>query len=161
MSRKIPRSAPQVEERAPQAHAARGPPYPGRVLLLRSVLAVLVGGALGTAARALLQEAVPEWWLLLAINAAGSAALGVSVAAIADAPAWLRHGLGAGLLGGFTSFSAVALASVTAAAASGGLSTVVPALPGILLALAMLGACLLAAWAGLALGHRLAKGRAA
>ena len=125
------------------------------------MLAVLVGGALGTAARALLQEAVPEWWLLFAINAAGSAALGVSVAAVADAPAWLRHGLGAGLLGGFTSFSAVALASVTAAGASGGLSTVVPALPGILLALAMLAACLLAAWVGLALGHRLARGRAA
>ncbi|GEK79283.1 CrcB family protein [Agrococcus baldri] len=130
-------------------------------MLLRSVAAVLVGGALGTTARALLQLAVPEWWMLLAINAVGSALLGVAVAALADAPAWVRHGIGAGLLGGFTSFSAVAVASVVAAAASSGWPTLIPALPGIALALGMLVACLLAAWAGLALGHRLAKGRAA
>lgn len=131
------------------------------MLLLRSVLAVLIGGALGTAARALLQEAIGEWWLLLAVNALGSALLGISVAALADAPAWLRHGIGAGILGGFTTFSAVAVASVTAFGTSGGWSTIVPALPGIALAVAMLVACLLAAWGGLALGHRLAKGRAA
>lgn len=130
-------------------------------MLLRSVLAVLVGGALGTAARALLQEAVAEWWLLLAVNAVGSALLGISIAALADAPAWLRHGLGAGVLGGFTTFSAVAVASVTAAASTGGFATVVPALPGILLALGMLVACLLSAWAGLELGRRLARGEAA
>ncbi|MCH1882054.1 CrcB family protein [Agrococcus sp. ARC_14] len=130
-------------------------------MLLRSVLAVLVGGALGTAARALLQEAIPDWWLLFAVNALGSAVLGISVAALADAPAWLRHGIGAGFLGGFTTFSAVAVASVTASASTGGFATIVPALPGILLALGMLGACMLAAWSGLALGHRLAKGRAA
>ncbi|SFS08007.1 Fluoride ion exporter CrcB/FEX, affects chromosome condensation [Agrococcus baldri] len=130
-------------------------------MLLRSVLAVLVGGALGTAARALLQEAIPEWWLLLAVNALGSALLGVSVAALADAPAWVRHGIGAGVLGGFTAFSAVAVASVTAAASTGGFATIIPALPGILLALGMLALCLLAAWGGLALGHRLARGRAA
>jgi fluoride exporter len=126
-----------------------------------SVLAVLVGGALGTAARALLQEAIPDSWILFAVNAAGSALLGLSVAALADAPAWVRHGIGAGFLGGFTTFSAVALASVTAAASTGGLATIVPALPGILLALAMLVLCMLAAWGGLGLGHRLARSRAA
>lgn len=130
-------------------------------MLFRSLAAVLVGGALGTAARALLQQAIPEWWLLLVVNALGSALLGISVAALADAPAWLRHGVGAGALGGFTTFSAVALASVTAAASTGGLATIIPALPGMLLALGMLAACMLAAWAGLALGHRLARGRAA
>lgn len=129
--------------------------------LALSVLAVFVGGALGTAARAMLHEAIGEWWLLFAVNAVGSAVLGVSVAALADAPAWLRHGIGAGFLGGFTTFSAVALASVTASASTGGFATIIPSLPGILLAAAMLVLCLLAAWGGLALGHRLAKGRAA
>ena len=130
-------------------------------MLLRSIAAVLVGGALGTGARALLQELVPEWWMLFAVNALGSALLGISVAALADAPAWLRHGIGAGFLGGFTTFSAVAVASVTAVGSSGGWSTIVPALPGIALAVGMLVTSLLAAWGGLALGHRLAKGRAA
>ena len=129
--------------------------------MLRSIAAVLVGGALGTTARALLQEAVPDWWMLLAINAAGSALLGVSVAALADAPAWLRHGIGAGVLGGFTTFSAVALASVAATAAGGGWAAVIPALPGIALAIGMLAGCLLAAWGGLVLGRRIARGRAA
>ncbi|WP_405219382.1 fluoride efflux transporter FluC [Agrococcus sp. Ld7] len=130
-------------------------------MLLRSVLAVLVGGALGTAARALLQEAIPEWWLLFAVNAVGSALLGVSVAALADAPAWLRHGIGAGVLGGFTTFSAVALASVSASASSGGFATIIPALPGMALAAGMLALCMLSAWLGLALGRMLTKRRAA
>lgn len=129
-------------------------------MLLRSVLAVLAGGTLGTAARALLQASIPDWWLLLAINAAGSLLLGVSVAALADAPAWLRHGLGAGVLGGFTTFSAVAVASVAADAGAGG-ATIELALPGVLGAVAMLAASLLGAWAGLALGRRLARGEAA
>ncbi len=130
-------------------------------MLLRSVLAVLVGGALGTACRALLQEAVPEPWMLLVINALGSGLLGVAVAALADAPAWLRHGLGAGVLGGFTTYSAVAVASVSASAAGGGWAALVPALPGIAIAIGMLVACVLAAWGGLVLGRRLASGRAA
>lgn len=129
--------------------------------LLASLAAVAVGGALGTAARALLQQAVPDAWMLLCINALGSALLGLAVAALADAPAWLRHGLGAGVLGGFTTFSAVAVASISATGAGGGWATLVPALPGIAIAVGMLVASLLAAWAGLALGRRLAKGRAA
>lgn len=130
-------------------------------MLLRSALAVLLGGAVGTAARALLQATVPEWWLLLAINTLGSLLLGVSVAAFADAPAWLRHGLGAGVLGGFTTFSAVAVASVTTDAAAGGVASVELAVPGVLAAVAMLAGALLGAWAGLALGRRLARGDAA
>jgi fluoride exporter len=129
--------------------------------LLPSIAAVLAGGALGTAARALLQAAVDEWWLLLAVNALGSLLLGVAVAALADARAWLRHGLGAGVLGGFTTFSAVAVASVTASAAGDGWPSLVPALPGIALAVGMLVASLAAAGAGLALGRRIARGRAA
>jgi CrcB protein len=131
------------------------------VLLARSVLAVAIGGAIGTAARALLEAAIADWWALFAVNALGSALLGVAVAALAGAPDWLRHGLGAGLLGGFTTFSAIAVASVSAGAASDGWPAVVPALPGIALAVGMLVASLLAAWAGLVLGRRLARERAA
>jgi CrcB protein len=125
------------------------------------VLAVAAGGALGTAARALLEASIAEWWALLVVNAVGCALLGVAMAALPGAPDWLRHGLGAGLLGGFTTFSAVAVTSASASAAGGGWATIVPALPGIAAALAMLVASLLAAWAGLALGRRLAAERAA
>lgn len=129
--------------------------------LARSVLAVAVGGAIGTAARALLEAAIADWWALFAVNALGCALLGVAVAALATAPDWVRHGIGAGLLGGFTTFSAVAVASVSASGASGGWPTLVPALPGITIALGMLIASMLAAWAGLALGRRLAAERTA
>lgn len=129
--------------------------------MLPSALAVLVGGAIGTAARALLGEAVPDAWMLVAVNALGSFLLGVAAVAAADAPAWLRHGVGAGLLGGFTTFSAVALASVTATAGGGGWAAVVPALPGIALAAAHLVASLAAAWSGLAAGRGLRRRRAA
>jgi fluoride exporter len=129
--------------------------------LLPSIAAVLTGGALGTAARALLQSVVDQWWLLLAVNALGSLLLGVAVAALADAPAWLRHGLGAGVLGGFTTFSAIAVASVTASAAADGWPSLVPALPGIAIAVGMLVASLAAAGAGLALGRHIVQGRAA
>lgn len=131
------------------------------VPLARSVLAVAVGGALGTAARALLEAAIADWWALFAVNALGCALLGLAVTALADAPDWLRHGIGAGLLGGFTSFSAVAVASVSASGASGGWPTLAPALPGIALALGMLVASMLAAWVGLALGRRLPTERTA
>lgn len=151
---------------APPRRAARigrcGCPHTYAIrMLLRSALAVLLGGAVGTAARALLQAAIPEWWLLLAINALGSLLLGVSVAAFADAPAWLRHGLGAGVLGGFTTFSAVAVASVMADAAAGGVASVELAVPGVLAAVVVLAASLLGAWAGLAVGRRMARGEAA
>jgi CrcB protein len=129
--------------------------------LLPSIAAVAVGGALGTAARALLEAAVPSGWSLLLVNVVGSLLLGVSTAALAGAPDWLRHGVGAGALGGFTTFSAVAVASVSASAARSGWATLVPALPGIAVALGMLLASLAAAWAGLAIGRRIARERAA
>jgi fluoride exporter len=130
------------------------------VQLLASVLAVALGGAIGTAARALLEASIADAWALLLVNVLGSFALGLSTTAIAGAPAWLRHGIGAGLLGGFTTFSAVALASAIAASA-GSAMLLIPALPGIALAVGMLAACLLAAWSGLAAGRALAQRRAA
>ncbi|ERG64522.1 MULTISPECIES: CrcB family protein [Agrococcus] len=129
--------------------------------LVPSIVAVALGGALGTGARALLEAAVPGGWALLLVNALGSLLLGIATAALADAPDWLRHGIGAGALGGFTTFSAIAVASVSATAAAHGLSTIVPSLPGIAIALGMLLAGLASAWAGLAIGRRLVRRRAA
>jgi len=89
-----------------------------------AVVAVLIGGALGTAARAGL-----DLWIhhddggfpldTLLINVAGSLVLGFLVARVWPiAPAWVRAGVGPGLLGGFTTFSAV-MASMVTLAASG------------------------------------------
>ncbi|WP_306233120.1 fluoride efflux transporter FluC [Agrococcus beijingensis] len=128
--------------------------------LLASAVAVALGGALGSLARALLEASIAHGWALLLVNALGSFALGLSTAALAGAPAWLRHGIGAGLLGGFTTFSAVALASAIAGA-GGSAMLLIPALPGIALALGMLAAGLLAAWAGLHAGRALARKRSA
>src|SRR5690606_31469823 len=59
---------------------------------------------------------------MLAVNVVGSFALAVLVARVwRIAPAWLRAGLGAGLLGSFTTFSAIALAVVTLGASGAGL----------------------------------------
>lgn len=85
-------------------------------------LAVLLGGMLGTGLRlaidvlVLPQSAFP--WATLLINVTGSFALGFLVARVwPTAPAWLRAGLGTGLLGSFTTFSAVivSLLSLTGA----------------------------------------------
>jgi CrcB protein len=76
-------------------------------------VAVLAGGAAGTALRLALDTAVPHAddafpLATLVINTLGAFALGVLVARVwPSAPRWLRAGLGAGLLGSFTTFSAV------------------------------------------------------
>lgn len=83
-------------------------------------VAVAVGGLLGTEARYLLGLQFPEPpdafpWTTLAINVAGSFVLGWLTAHWATATRgsrWLRAGLGPGLLGSFTTFSAVALATI-------------------------------------------------
>lgn len=86
-----------------------------------SLLAVLLGGALGTALRlgidALLPHADDAFpWATLGINTLGSFALGALVSIAWDrTPAWLRAGLGPGLLGSFTTFSALAVSFVTLA----------------------------------------------
>jgi len=87
-----------------------------------TLVAVVLGGILGTGLRlAIDQLIVPDSafpWATLLINVVGSLALGFLVARVwPSAPAWLRAGLGTGLLGSFTTFSAlvVALLSLTAA----------------------------------------------
>ena len=118
----------------------------------RTLLLVLLGGAAGGLARALLVAGSGTPWLTWGVNVVGAFALGLLLGAWVRpgrAPAWARPLLGTGLLGGLTTFSAVAHA-VDRLAADG---DVVPAM-------VYLGATLvlgvLAAAAGLVVGERAA-----
>jgi CrcB protein len=114
------------------------------------LLAVIVGGLVGTALRlgldALLPHADDEFpWSTLVINVVGAFALGALVARVWPwAPDWMRAGLGVGLLGSFTTFSAIAVSLVALADAGEWVTAasylVVTVIAG-----------LLAAWAGIAL----------
>ncbi|MGB3908936.1 MAG: CrcB family protein [Pseudolysinimonas sp.] len=85
---------------------------------MKTVLAVLAGGAVGTGARLTVDLLLPHGGADLPIgtflvNLVGSFALGVLVARLWPvAPEWLRVGLGPGLLGSFTTFSALAVSAV-------------------------------------------------
>jgi fluoride exporter len=71
------------------------------------LLAVLLGGAVGTSLRLGVDALLPSPWSTLVVNAVGSFALGLLVAALwPRVPAWTRAGLGSGVLGSFTTFSA-------------------------------------------------------
>lgn len=81
---------------------------------MRSLLAVIAGGVVGTGLRLLLDALAGVEWATLAVNVVGAFALGLLVAwAWPRVPDWARAGLGAGLLGSFTTFSAVAVGLVT------------------------------------------------
>lgn len=129
--------------------------------MTRSLLAVLLGGALGTAARLGIDLLLPHpaagfAWSTLVVNALGCLLLGAlstSVLARPALPEWLRAGLGPGLLGGFTTMSAVAL--VLGQQLQQGL-----ALPAALQAGLQVGLSLLAVVVGLRLGRRIPPGRA-
>jgi CrcB protein len=82
---------------------------------VRLALLVALGGAAGSLARWGLASAIQRWsgvtfpWGTLAVNAAGALAIGfVGALALerAQIPPALRHLLIAGVLGGFTTFSA-------------------------------------------------------
>jgi CrcB protein len=85
---------------------------------LRTIVAVAAGGLFGTAARLGIDALLPHErdafpWSTLTVNVVGSLALGFLVARVWPiAPDWLRAGLGAGVLGSFTTFSAVAVAVI-------------------------------------------------
>jgi len=109
-------------------------------------LAVLAGGAIGTVTRAAIDLATADAhpWPTLGINVVGALALGLLVARVWPiAPEWLRAGLGTGLLGGFTTFSALALAVAQRPDAE----SLAYAAASVVLGIA-------AAWAGLRLGGR-------
>jgi CrcB protein len=91
---------------------------------MRALIAVFLGGAIGTGIRLSIDAAVyhtdSEFPLsTLLINIVGSFVLALFVTRLWPvAPAWLRAGLGPGLVGGFTTFSAVMVSMVTLAANS-------------------------------------------
>jgi fluoride exporter len=122
-----------------------------------TILAVALGGGLGTLLRAavdatLLQPVTQFATATLLVNVVGSAFLGVLVGwASPRVPGWARAGLGAGLLGSFTTYSAFAL-SVVLLTESGRLPH---ALMTVLLTLALgIGAAVV----GFVLGARLVRG---
>jgi CrcB protein len=84
-----------------------------------TILAVVVGGLIGTALRISADTVLRHGdggfpWSTLLVNLAGSFVLGLLVSRVwPTAPAWLRAGLGAGLLGSFTTFSAVVVSLFT------------------------------------------------
>lgn len=120
----------------------------------RDLAAVLVGGVIGTGLRLAIDTAVPHTdgtfpLSTLIINSVGAFLLGALVARVwPTAPSWVRAGLGAGLLGSFTTFSAFAVSLVSLTTA-GEVETALGYL-GLTLALG-----LGAAWLGLALGQRI------
>jgi CrcB protein len=121
--------------------------------MLISLIAVFLGGSAGTAARMALGTLIPNTdstfpFSTLIINIVGSFTLGFLTARVwPKAPVWVRAALGPGVLGGFTTFSALIVAVVTITASGQAV-----------LALLYLVATLLlgfgAAAAGLRLGHR-------
>jgi CrcB protein len=89
----------------------------------RAVLAVLAGGLAGAGLRLGIDALLPHGddgfpLSTLLINVSGSFVLGMLVSRVWPvAPVWLRAGLGAGLLGSFTTFSAVVASVFTLARA--------------------------------------------
>ena len=98
---------------------------------MKPLLAVSAGGVLGTAARLAVDVVLPHGGATfpvgtLLVNLVGSFLLGMLVARVwPTAPEWLRAGLGPGLLGSFTTFSALAVSAVELAAAGVAASAVV------------------------------------
>ena len=91
-----------------------------------NLLAVAVGGIVGTGLRLGLDTLLPHSdsgfpLSTLIINVLGSFLLGLLVSTLwarASTPSWLKAGLGTGLLGSFTTFSALSV-SLVAQSASG------------------------------------------
>lgn len=89
----------------------------------RLLVVIFVGGAVGTLARAVLEDAVPAQrgevpWMTLVINVIGSLLLGLLLEVLARTgpdSGWRRAarlGLGTGVLGGFTTYSTFAVETV-------------------------------------------------
>jgi len=115
----------------------------------RELSSVAVGGVVGTGIRLTLDTVIPHSDTgfpvdTLLINVLGSFALAVVVSMLwrrTSTPDWLRAGLGAGLIGSFTTFSAVVVSLVSEAAHGEWM-----------LALAYLAACLVLGFGAAALG---------
>lgn len=125
---------------------------------------VVLGGAIGALVRGLLtlpfdppDASVSGLIMLLSVNTLGSALLGVASGAIGDR-ARLRAFLGTGMLGGFTSYSALAplLGAWSLGAASDPSGAAFAGLIGLIVLIALPVA---AALAGLLLGRRISRER--
>ena len=125
------------------------------------VAAVATGGALGSAGRWLVSEAVPAAggfpWPTFLVNVTGALLIGVLMVVVTDVVTGrplLRPFLGIGLLGGWTTFSTYALeARDLVATGSPGLAATY--------VVGSLVVGLLATWAGIAATRRLSAGRVA
>ncbi len=88
---------------------------------LLSWVAVAIGAIVGTSARYGLDLLLPHGldavpWATIAANTLGSFALGLLAAGTwSIVPPWLRAGLGAGVLGSFTTFSTLMIVAVATA----------------------------------------------
>jgi CrcB protein len=77
---------------------------------VKQLLAVFAGGLIGTAARLGVDVLAGDAIGTLVVNVVGSFVLGLLVSAVwPRVPDWPRAGLGAGVLGSFTTFSALAV----------------------------------------------------
>jgi fluoride exporter len=98
---------------------------------VKSLVAVLVGGAVGTSLRLGVDVVLPHGGTAFPvgtflINLLGSFALAVLVARVwPTAVEWVRAGLGPGLLGSFTTFSALAVSAVDLTTAGAGVEAVI------------------------------------
>lgn len=82
--------------------------------MLKNLLAVALGGALGTALRFGL--VLPFGFSTIVINLVGSFVLGLLVAGVwtkPSTPEWVKAGIGPGLLGSFTTLSGLLLIGFT------------------------------------------------
>ena len=93
---------------------------------MRALVAVVAGGLVGTGLRLGIDLLLPHGGAVfplgtLLINLVGVLVLGFLVGRVWPvAPDWLRAGLGAGLLGSFTTFSALAVSVVELTAVGAG-----------------------------------------
>lgn len=143
-----------MSERPGAGSAPARPTRAGHPLGAATLAAVAGGGALGTLLRAGADAALPHASTgfaapTLLVNVLGAALLGVLVGwASPRVPGWARAGLGTGMLGAFTTYSAFAVSVVQLA--EGRSTAAAAATVGLTLALG-----LGAAAAGLAIGGRL------
>lgn len=116
---------------------------------VRVPLAVAAGGTVGTAARLGVDLAIPDVldfpFAILLVNMVGSFAIGLVMMRVTT-PSTLRMFLATGMLGGFTTYSAFAVATVETWASA--------PTPAALFVFASLTLGPAAAWAGLRVGRR-------
>lgn len=96
---------------------ARNPGVPVAFADVTRIIAIAVGGVIGSLGRFAIAWLFEPWdlvtlpWATLTVNIVGCLAIGAiaASASVAAGPAWLRPFAITGVLGGFTTFSALAL----------------------------------------------------